>query len=45
MLWTLVGYLTPWRQASAHPSEAMMGIQWLKLTGAAILVFRVSMSL
>jgi hypothetical protein len=25
--------------ASAHPSEAMMSIQRLKLTGAAILVF------
>jgi hypothetical protein len=29
----------------AHPNEAMNSIKRLKMTGAAILVFRVSMSL
>src|SRR5207244_3942883 len=33
------------REAPTHPSEAMMIIQRLKLTGAAILVFRDSTSL
>ena len=32
-------------QVSAHPNEAMNSIKWLKLTGAAILVFRASTSL
>jgi hypothetical protein len=32
-------------QASAHPNEAMNSIKRLKLTGAAILVFRASTSL
>ena len=32
-------------QASAHPNEAMNSINRLKLTGAAILVFRASTSL
>jgi len=31
-------------QAFAHPNEAMISIQRLKLTGAAILVFRASTS-
>jgi hypothetical protein len=32
-------------QVSAHPNEAMNSIKRLKLTGAAILVFRASTSL
>src|SRR6516164_4888707 len=35
----------PLGRASAHPKEAMMSSQRMKLTGAAMLVFRASTSL
>src|SRR5262245_29999685 len=36
---------TCWDEPPAHPIEAMMSIQWLKLTGAAVLVLQASTSL
>jgi hypothetical protein len=42
--WVLIPY-TNLGQASAHPNEAMNSIKRMKLTGAAILVFRASTSL